>query len=1047
MARSKRLRRGAVAVVAAALVLTPGAASAAPGDDGRVTISEGSKASPDLTGQFVNTKKWFIELKGEPTSSGGSRTVINQQHRQLEADARSEGVSISRKFTSLFNGVTVEADAEQARALGELGEVKNVFPVIPVAIPESQESKPAMFTAGQMTGADTVRSELGITGAGIKVGIIDTGIDIDHPDFGGNGTDGSTTFPTTRVAFGYDFVGDDYNADPASPSFNPIPRPDGNPDDCQGHGTHVAGIVGADGEVTGVAPDVTLGAYRVFGCDGSTDTDIILAALERAEADGMDVVNMSLGAGFQSWPQYPTSTASDRLWRNGIVVVASAGNEGATYGYQNTQSLGAPGVAGHAIGVASFDNIAVRMSEIVFTPASGAPISTGYLPATASPAIGDTVNGLAVAPLTDPLGCAAGGDVAGKIAIVSRGTCSFHQKAVAAQESGAKALVIYNNQAGTINATVEGDTEITIPVVTITQDAGQAIVAALPVGVTASVTGGEVSIPNPNGGLISSFSSWGLAADLTLKPDLGAPGGSIYSSYPVELGSHVTMSGTSMSAPHVAGAVALLLDANGDLTPDEVLHRLQNTAAPAVSPEAKAAGLEVLDAAHRQGAGLIQIDKAILSDSVVSPGKISAGEGDDGPFTQRLTISNAGDAAVTWELSYEDGISTGIDPDDDEEWQNAPDLTIEEAEVTFSSPEVTVPAGGTATVDVTVAAPSDAREGTQYSGFVQLTSDEGGATLSVPFAGMAGDYGNLNLFPSLGLGLPAVVEVDCGIWDDQQCVDPEAEFAPAAAGKVFKGNGDNPSVALHLAYPARSLTLEVLKADASGQPVESSASRVFKSDYVGRSGSLDLYSWDGRVRAESGLMVAAAPGKYVLRFTAEEADGDGGEQVWTSDAFQYGVVAPKPTPTPSVPVPTQPPVVQDVYNTPGYHNVNGRRWLTTCEKYSKTTRCRTSIWATTVAQVDGRFVNTNGWVFNNLTYLPGMTRAQWAGNPLGHNGSWIGSDGRKWRTECDTAATGRNGCRTFITASVISGTQGADGKFTYRWVTKEILNNMVRFKI
>ena len=99
-----------------------------------------------------------------------------------------------------------------------------------------------------------------------------------------------------------------------------VPKPDKYPDDCQGHGTHVAGIVGANGTIKGVAPQVTFGAYRVFGCDGSTDTDIILAALERAKHDGMDVVNMSLGAGFQSWPTYPTSVASDRLWKRGIVV-------------------------------------------------------------------------------------------------------------------------------------------------------------------------------------------------------------------------------------------------------------------------------------------------------------------------------------------------------------------------------------------------------------------------------------------------------------------------------------------------------------------------------------------------------------------------------------------------------------------------------------------------------------------------------------------------------------------------------------------------------
>jgi subtilisin family serine protease len=98
-----------------------------------------------------------------------------------------------------------------------------------------------------------------------------------------------------------------------------VPSPDDNPDDCQGHGTHVAGIVGANGGgIVGVAPQVQLGAYRVFGCAGSTTSDIIIAALERALADGMQVINQSLGAARQ-WPQYPSAQASSRLARKGVV--------------------------------------------------------------------------------------------------------------------------------------------------------------------------------------------------------------------------------------------------------------------------------------------------------------------------------------------------------------------------------------------------------------------------------------------------------------------------------------------------------------------------------------------------------------------------------------------------------------------------------------------------------------------------------------------------------------------------------------------------------
>ena len=144
--------------------------------------------------------------------------------------------------------------------------------------------------------------------------------------------------------------------------------------------SHVAGIVGANDATTGlkgVAPDVTFGAYRVFGCEGSTESDIMIAAMERALADGMQVLNMSIGSSFQ-WPQYPTAVAASRLVDRGMVVVASIGNSGTSGLY----AAGAPGLGDKVIGTASFDNIAVYQdafslspdgTKIGYTPASGAP--------------------------------------------------------------------------------------------------------------------------------------------------------------------------------------------------------------------------------------------------------------------------------------------------------------------------------------------------------------------------------------------------------------------------------------------------------------------------------------------------------------------------------------------------------------------------------------------------------------------------------------------------------------------------------------------------
>lgn len=132
----------------------------------------------------------------------------------------------------------------------------------------------------------------------------------------------------------------------------------------------------------------------------------------------------------------------------------------------------------------------------------------------------------------------------------------------------------------------------------------------------------------------------------------------------------------------------------------------------------------------------------------------------------------------------------------------------------------------------------------------------------------------------------------------------------------------------------------------------------------------------------------------------------------------------------------------DVYVTPGEHHVNGRDWRTICEPYSQTTRCRTEIFATQVTQVNGIFKARNGWYFNNLTYKA-SPRALWAGNPLGHDRTWT-TAGRQWRTECDTAVTGRNGCRSYIRADKIEGYQRG-GAWRYHWVNKWEFNNMVRF--
>ncbi|AQP45170.1 hypothetical protein [Tessaracoccus flavus] len=131
--------------------------------------------------------------------------------------------------------------------------------------------------------------------------------------------------------------------------------------------------------------------------------------------------------------------------------------------------------------------------------------------------------------------------------------------------------------------------------------------------------------------------------------------------------------------------------------------------------------------------------------------------------------------------------------------------------------------------------------------------------------------------------------------------------------------------------------------------------------------------------------------------------------------------------------------MMEVYTVPGEHTVNGRRWRTTCEDYSQTERCRTEIWATVITVVGGRYLRTDGWAFNSLTYR-WSDRTLWKTNPLGDTGSWTSTDGRQWKTECDNAASGRGACRSYRMTTVVGWTGSA-----YKQENKWVLNNQVLF--
>jgi subtilisin family serine protease len=796
---------------------------------------------------------WFVEFAEPALAQFGSMAAQASERAGFRSAAAQAGIAFETRFDfqRLWNGLSVRVDPADLVSLARLPGVAAIYPVAEIPLPETTAiSEPELMTALAMTGADVAQSELGLTGAGIRVAIMDTGIDYRHPDLGAGWGN--------RVVTGWDFVGDAFNAsDPA----NNTPFPDDDPMDCNGHGTHVAGIVGADGAVTGVAPGVTFGAYKVFGCIGSTTADIMIAAMEMALDDGMHILNMSIGAAFQ-WPQYPTAKASDNLVDRGMVVVASIGNSGANGVY----SAGAPGVGQKVIGVASVDNSHVALASFTITPDDtqiGYGNAAAAPPAPTSGTFPMARTGTATTP-DDACVSLPAGSLTGHVVLIRRGTCAFHTKALNAQNAGAAAVVLYNHLTGRFSPTVAGTPAITIPVVAISDIEGVLIDSRLSVGPVSMTWTEETLVAlNPTGGLISSFSSYGLAPDLTLKPDISAPGGLIRSTYPLALGGYATISGTSMSSPHVAGAAALLLEAK-PLTPSQAVRGiLQNSATPGLwwgSP-----GLGFLDNVHRQGAGLVNIPAAVTSTTKVEPAKLSLGESQAGPATRTLTVENNSASAVTYSLGHAPALSTGGST-------FTPSFFTGFASVAFSAPSITVPAGGTASAEVTITANPALPDRSQYGGYIVFTPDGGGDTLRVPYAGFKGDYQSIVALAPTSFGFPWLASL------------VGTSFVNQPGGATYTlVDGDVPYFLVHLDHQVRRLRAEVFAA-----PSGRAWHRAFEFEYVGRnstSTSFFALAWNGTT--VNGRRVNTVPnGDYVVRLSVQKALGDDHNpahwETWTS---------------------------------------------------------------------------------------------------------------------------------------------------------------------
>ena len=677
----------------------------------------------------AETRLVFAELAGEPAADVavrlrdrglGNREIaeatrgriaeIAAQQDALVARLGQVGGMVEARFSRLVNALKVRLPPAHLERLRRLDGVVDVRPVA--------QFHPLTSTSVPFIGTPKVwnRGKLSATGKGVRIGIIDSGIDYNHAMFAGSGDVADYTknnparvepgtFPTEKVVGGYDFAGDEYDG-------TQTPRPDSDPLDCEenSHGSHVAGIAAGMGVLTngvpysggygeelnmdkfligpGVAPEAKLYALKVFGCKGTTGLSV--DAMEWAadpDADGdlsdrLDVVNLSLGNSY-THPEFENNAAA-RLFKLGCIVVRAAGNSGNNF-----------------YALMSYDD-----SEITVANSMDDGIENNSIEVTDPPVIRDFYEAVEAA-FTKKLKIA--GEIAGRvvyadppqacedlknavaiegnIAMIDRGVCFFLDKIQRAMDAGAVAVIVVNNEGGPPIAMGTPGGTVDIPAMMITRRAGEKLKEHLADGLHVTL-GGDVMIGGPElGDQLAPASSRGPVYEThLLKPDLAAPGFNIHSAW---AGSGVQqMSGTSMAAPHVAGAAALLIERHPDWTPSILKAALMNTAVQ-MRDENGAPYPETRTGAGRVNPGLA-IDTPIIATDADSPTRVSLSFGlleVAGPHLAKrnIELTNLGDQAWAGSIVVSN--------------------TLANAGVTLTAakPTVTVPAKGTATVEMTLA--------------------------------------------------------------------------------------------------------------------------------------------------------------------------------------------------------------------------------------------------------------------------------------------------------------------------------------------------------
>jgi subtilisin family serine protease len=753
----------------------------------------------------------IVEMNEEP----GTHAVEEEQARVEQALFKlAVPYKLRLRYQTAINGISIQVSNRHLDAIRNIPQVKHVW-VMASAKVAGQVDKTASSNGAtkpfthSMTGVDRVQQLHGLSGKGVRVGVIDTGIDYLHPALGG------CFGKNCRVAYGWDFVGRNYKdvGDPLEP--HPDPR-----DICGGHGTHIAGIIGAnESGLVGVAPEATFGAYRISGCNGVLEGDVLIGAMERALNDHMDVINISIYTG-NTWEDNPRATTAERLARKGMIVVAAMGNAGKRGMWQSS----APAIAPLALSIASVDNISLVPTAFQLD-APNRPVYL-YIALSDKPIFNLTnINVVSVPDNTDNSGCSlVPNHSENSIILMSQASCTVGQKAKIAHQAKAIAIIVYGGELSGVEGVHRNDDKNTpVPVVFISEKDGQSIRKLLAdpkyqAGIRVNFNPTVTPTPNETGGQISAFSSWGPSPDLDIKPDVAAPGGFIFSTYPLPMGGYTVMSGTSMSTPYVVGAVALCLQKYGRTSYSITSYRqsLQNTAEPIRDPKVPGRYTSVA----KQGAGLINVERMIFGTTNVAPSRIALNDTEfgmhNGKSTRNLTIFNDSTEDRLFAISHLPSMSVrgigadGVIPNEPEQ-RNSP------ANMLTRTPKVYIKARSSARISIDIVEPANlpVNEYWVYSGFVDIrpvagpngkpVTDADLHRVSVPYLGVKGRMRDLRVLrisdqmPSLRpMGQP---DHSAGSFNQPQTYTMQ--------------NNDCPELAFRLEMPSELVKIQLHEADTN----------------------------------------------------------------------------------------------------------------------------------------------------------------------------------------------------------------------------------------